>query len=84
MFLILQDHNIVFMYPEDRDIEDTEIGKWLDDNLIEYRIHKFKKIYDLQEKKNYINIVQMRFYEESDIIAFKLTWTNQFPKPIVI
>ena len=84
MFLLLQNHDIVFLYPEDMDIEKTPIGRWLHENLVEYRIHKFKKIYDLLYEKFYINVVQIQFFQESDMIAFKLTWAGKNPKPTVI
>ena len=77
--LRLSRHNIRFSFFADRLITESEIGKWLEENNIDYKINEFSEndmVY-LDGKLRFVCIIDsMMFYSEEDMMAFKLRWAK--------
>lgn len=75
IFLNLEIHDIDFCYPSDVDITNSEIGKWLSDNKIDYKVVTHNLVH-----RNLVfdvmRIIELLFYNEEDVVAFKLRWSN--------
>lgn len=79
IYLRLSEHNIIFNFFYDRLITESETGKWLDENNIDYKINDFSESSVLiidGECRMVCGIDSMLFYNEEDIIAFKLRWAK--------
>jgi len=72
IFLKLEDHGIKFLYPTNQEITDSVIGMWLSDNKIDYKVVShthLNRLFDL------MLINELQFYNEEDVVAFKLRWS---------
>ena len=71
IFINLRNLNIeFFMSYDDMDLSETEIGTWLQDNDIAYRVISYTDLPLLGGRR----INELRFYSKEDVVAFKLRW----------
>lgn len=72
-FINLRDLNIdFFMEYDDMDLSEIEIGIWLEDNHIAYRVVSWTDLPLLGGRR----INELQFFEKEDVVAFKLRWGN--------
>ena len=80
IFFDLRKHNIDFFIPDDMDITETEIGSWLNENNIEYKVTKFRGInigeVILLGLFSGVVVTDLQFFSEEGVVAFKLRWAN--------
>ena len=71
LFFNLKDHGIrFFMSYDDMDVTDTDMGKWLSENDIAYRVVSHSDFPLMGGRR----INELQFFEAEDLIAFKLRW----------
>ena len=72
-FVNLRELNIdFFMSYDEVDLSETEIGIWLTENYIAYRVVSWIDLPTLGGRR----INELHFFEEEDVVAFKLRWGN--------
>ena len=78
IFLNLEKHNITFEYDFGLHVSESEIGKWLLENHIDYKVVNFNSVYPRRSLSEppLLGISEMQFYNEEDVVAFKLRWAN--------
>jgi len=71
IFLNLEDHDIKFIYPANKEITDSVIGRWLLDNEIDYKVISHTHLNRLIDL---MLITELQFFNVEDVVAFKLRW----------
>lgn len=85
IYFDLEEHNIFFIYDMNMNIDETEIGKWLSDNNIYYKVLNYKITFKPNREEKYIIVLSLEFSSKEDAAAFKLRWNdNETITPLLL